>query len=106
METTNYNVLEKLTNHFYMVVLDSLDDTYGGDILLPTLDDCDEYAKYVSNIATENGDSYLVTFNEYVLTDDELNELEYDVQAFFDNMYDYNSEVVDSFIVGKKKNNI
>ena len=59
----NYKILERLTNHFYLV---SLDGDFGG---------CDDIVG-----------TGVVTISEYQLTDEQLDSIDYDPQCIFDHI--------------------
>lgn len=99
---TDYNVLEKLTTNFYMVSVDELNNSFGGSSLLPTLDDCDAFIKAAEEDAIEKNSPYLVTVYEYIIDEDVIQSMNYDIQIFFDHMDKYDGTIVDSLIVGKR----
>lgn len=79
--------MEKLTNHFYMVSLDLLNGS-GADNLHQELSDAQlkqqEYLKYLQDEQLHG----FVTIYKYELTDQQLEELDYDIELFFDNLPD------------------
>lgn len=98
----NFNTLKNITSHFYMVSIDNLDDSGGGDSLFPTIEDCDNYIKYATEETIKHNENYYVTITEYVVNN--INEFsDFTSEAFFDNMDLFNGDIIDSFIIGNKK---
>lgn len=87
--------MKKLTNHFYMVSLDLLSGG-GADDLHQELSNAqlkqEEYLKYLQDNQLQG----FVTIFKYELTDQQLEELDYDIEIFFDNLPD------ESMIVSKR----
>lgn len=79
----DYKILERLTNHFYLVSLDS--DFGGCDDIVGTWEDAkrcaDAQIKAIKDIC-EGG----VPISEYQLTDEQLDYIDYDPQCIFDHI--------------------
>lgn len=89
----NYKTLDTISQkEFYCV---SIEDTVGGvgyDEVFPTLIDAVGYAYETLNTFIESGvdaNNIDLVFCKYYLTDEEFNELNGSVCAFFDNMFEY-----------------
>lgn len=91
------NILDKLTNVFYLVSLDFLNGLMGTDDIVPTLADAKEMAEYYKNITLKNNSNAHISIIKYHLTNDQLKEIEYDIQTFFDikDEENYNSQKID-----------
>lgn len=79
----DYKILEQLTNHFYLVSLDS--DFGGCDDIVGTWEDAKRCAvvqiKAIKEICEGS-----VSISEYQLTDEQLDSIDYDPQCIFDHI--------------------
>ena len=104
----NYNVLteELPTPHFYLVSFDNDDLTFGFDDILPTKADCDEYIVDMTHTITSGVfsrvDKGVIVVKEYNLTNEDIEWLEYDTQAFFDNRekFDDKYTIIETLKIG------
>lgn len=79
----NYKTLERLTNNFYLVSLDS--DFGGCDDIVGTWDDAEGCANAQIKAIKEVCDG-VITISEYQLTDEQLDSIDYDPQCIFDHI--------------------
>lgn len=86
--------MEKLTNHFYCVSIDSTDGSFGADDVFDTLNDAYEYCNSVIVDST----TLVFTIYEYFIDDMTLESMDYSITSFFDFMDEFKHDIIDSFV--------
>lgn len=96
----NYKTLNTISQkEFYCVSIEDIVSGVGYDEVFPTLIDAVGYVYETLNTFIESGvdaNNIDLVFRKYHLTDEEFNELNGSVCAFFDNMFEYEYIVIAS----------
>lgn len=92
--------MEKLTNNFYVVSCNVINNSFGMDNICKSLDECYDYIDEVFNSTKNQNVKYVFEIFEYYLSNDELKNIDYSVDSFFDNIDEYSKNylIVDMFI--------